>query len=85
MCVCVYSIASISVHDINFVLADCYSHKEAELCHELGNDTIYFNRTCHNRTSPALAHLNLTESIRTMVKRPPAEDYFESVGYGLRS
>ena len=56
------------------VISECYSYKEADMCH-VNNHSVYYNSTCFNE-SMSLEY-NLTGLALTMKKRPPAEEYFE--------
>ncbi|KAK2168161.1 hypothetical protein LSH36_20g15015 [Paralvinella palmiformis] len=53
---------------------ECYSYKDAVTCLQ-NNGSLYFNRTCFNESM--VAKYNISELVKTMTKKPPAEEYFE--------
>lgn len=55
------------------MIADCYSYEKADLC-EASNGT-YYLRTCYNASLAELYNIT-TAMTKSVLKRPPAEEYF---------
>ena len=68
-------VQSQEVHYDLLPVLDCYAFLEADSCAMTGNGSVYYNKTCYN-ASAAREH-GIAALVKSMRKRPPAEEYFE--------
>lgn len=59
---------------MSYLVLDCYSFKEADLCHQVPGQ-VYYKQVCYNATVSLERNLSLLA--QNVTRHPPAQDFFE--------